>query len=171
MKHKYERVYVCWQRVYTHCARQLKRLDSVYRSPIYNYFSETLNGVTSIRAYGCEERFIQQNHRLIDQSQSVWYTVFTSNRWRHNVWYTVFTSKRWGKSVWHTFFTSNRWRHSVWCTVFKSNKWRSQCLGNCLHVKQVTSQYKLYIVFTLIRWRCTMQNNKLVVLIQHVIAS
>ena len=39
-------------------SRQLKRLDGVTRSPIYANFSETLNGVSTIRAFKKEANFI-----------------------------------------------------------------------------------------------------------------
>ena len=68
------------QRAYAQTARQLKRFDSIKRSPVFNLFSETLSGVTSIRAYGCQERFIRQNDHHLDESQRIWYMVFTANR-------------------------------------------------------------------------------------------
>ena len=38
-------------------SRQLQRLTSVTRSPLYNLFAETINGTTSIRAYGVVQTF------------------------------------------------------------------------------------------------------------------
>lgn len=69
-----------FQRLYTATARQLKRIDSVRRSPIYANFSETLNGVSSICAYRQQDRFIHKADELLDNSQKVWFAVFTSNR-------------------------------------------------------------------------------------------
>jgi len=68
------------QRVYVACARQIKRLDSVSKSPIYAFFSETLNGTSSIRAYRQQRRFISHSDMLLDNSQRVWFEAFTSNR-------------------------------------------------------------------------------------------
>jgi hypothetical protein len=38
-------------------SRQLTRLDSISRSPVYAQFSETLSGVAVIRAYGRQRHF------------------------------------------------------------------------------------------------------------------
>ena len=46
-------IYFFVQRYYVATAREIRRLDSVSRSPIFAHFSETLNGVTTIR---CETR-------------------------------------------------------------------------------------------------------------------
>jgi len=69
-----------FQRVYVACARQIKRLDSKTKSPIYAFFSETLNGTSSIRAYGQQHRFISHSDTLLDNSQRVWFEAFSSNR-------------------------------------------------------------------------------------------
>jgi ABC-type multidrug transport system fused ATPase/permease subunit len=51
-------VYWVAMQYYRNTSRELQRLDSISRSPIYTHFSETLNGVDTVRAYRVTERFI-----------------------------------------------------------------------------------------------------------------
>eukprot|EP01044_Picomonas_judraskeda_P012486 COSAG03_NODE_1790_length_3519_cov_4.091813_2_plen_88_part_00 len=44
-------VYGTMQKYFVIASRELKRLDNVSKSPIYAHFSETLNGITTIRCY------------------------------------------------------------------------------------------------------------------------
>ncbi|ESN92614.1 hypothetical protein HELRODRAFT_95925 [Helobdella robusta] len=74
-------IFSALQRVYVACGRQIKRLDSIRKSPMYANFSETLSGSTTIRAYRHQDRFVSQSDFLLDESQRVWFQVFSSNRW------------------------------------------------------------------------------------------
>jgi ABC-type multidrug transport system fused ATPase/permease subunit len=73
--------YVFLQRFYVATARQLKRLDSVTRSPIYAHFGETVTGVATIRAYDRVGDFIQQNEDRVDSNQRAYYPNIAANRW------------------------------------------------------------------------------------------
>jgi ABC-type multidrug transport system fused ATPase/permease subunit len=44
---------------------ELQRLTSISRSPIYSHFSETLSGLSSVRALNATELFCQQNRVLV----------------------------------------------------------------------------------------------------------
>jgi len=54
------------QRRYMKVNREAVRLESISKSPIVSYFSESLNGLTSVRAYNEEQRFAQKFHDLQD---------------------------------------------------------------------------------------------------------
>lgn len=66
---------------YLTSSRELKRLDSVTRSPIFQLFGETLNGITTIRAYGDQRRFIRENLAKIDKNHRPYYYLWMANRW------------------------------------------------------------------------------------------
>ncbi|XP_015722689.1 canalicular multispecific organic anion transporter 1 isoform X1 [Coturnix japonica] len=68
-------------RFYISTSRQLRRLDSVTRSPIYSHFGETVSGLSVIRAYGHQQRFLQHNEKTMDINQKSVYSWIISNRW------------------------------------------------------------------------------------------
>ena len=69
------------QKLYIKTSRQLKRLFSVNRSPIFSHLGETLNGISSIRAYGCQEEFIIENEEKIETMQISKFHEIQSNSW------------------------------------------------------------------------------------------
>ncbi|KAG8192593.1 hypothetical protein JTE90_015226 [Oedothorax gibbosus] len=73
-------IYFFIQRFYLSTSRQLKRLESITRSPIYSHFSETLSGSSTIRAYKAEEIFCSQSSSYIDNNQICYYPSIVSNR-------------------------------------------------------------------------------------------
>ncbi|KAG5195942.1 ATP-binding cassette sub-family C member 2 [Ovis aries] len=74
-------IYVSVQVFYVATSRQLRRLDSVTRSPIYSHFSETVSGLSVIRAFEHQQRFLKQSEAAIDNNQKCVFSWITSNRW------------------------------------------------------------------------------------------
>ena len=66
---------------YIRSSRDLKRLETVQRSPLYQLLGETLNGVVTIRAYGDERRFVEDNFRRIDTHNRPFIYLWATNRW------------------------------------------------------------------------------------------
>lgn len=89
-------VYFFIQRYYIPTARELQRIESITRSPIYSKFGEALNGVPTIRAYRKEQH----------------YTLVSTRRGRGTGRWDVW-------EVWEACFTMGRTARSSttnWCT-------------------------------------------------------
>uniref|UniRef100_A0A4Y0ASG4 ABC-type glutathione-S-conjugate transporter n=2 Tax=Anopheles funestus TaxID=62324 RepID=A0A4Y0ASG4_ANOFN len=74
-------LYYAVQRFYVATSRQLKRLESVSRSPIYSHFGETIQGVQTIRAYSVQDRFITESDEKVDSNQLCYCPSIIANRW------------------------------------------------------------------------------------------
>lgn len=74
-------VYYFVQKFYVSTSRQLKRLESVTRSPIYSHFSESIGGQSTIRAYSEERRFTVESETKVDHNQAISYMSICANRW------------------------------------------------------------------------------------------
>ncbi|XP_052851268.1 multidrug resistance-associated protein 1 isoform X7 [Drosophila gunungcola] len=74
-------LYYFAQRFYVATSRQLMRLESVSRSPIYSHFSETVTGASTIRAYNVGNRFIDESDAKVDENQVCKYPSVIANRW------------------------------------------------------------------------------------------
>ncbi|WEW60177.1 hypothetical protein PRK78_005662 [Emydomyces testavorans] len=69
------------QNVYLRTSRQLRHMDLEAKSPIYSHFLETLNGLSTIRAFGWQQSLKNINIRLLDASQKPYYLLFSAQRW------------------------------------------------------------------------------------------
>lgn len=73
--------YVVFVKFYLPMARQMRRTESIRRSPIYNHFSETITGTSVIRAYQCADRFVQESRKRLDDNMKFYYASNTGSRW------------------------------------------------------------------------------------------
>jgi ABC-type multidrug transport system fused ATPase/permease subunit len=74
-------VYLAIGRFYIRSSRGFKRLESIHRSLIVQHLCETLTGITTIRAYGDENRFITNNLKLIDTCNRPFIYLWATNIW------------------------------------------------------------------------------------------
>ncbi|KAF9985753.1 hypothetical protein BGZ65_010009, partial [Modicella reniformis] len=74
-------IYSLLQRYFLATSLELRRLNSVSRSPIFAHFQETIGGVSTIRVYRQQARFIQGNEDRLDQNLRAFYPGIAGNRW------------------------------------------------------------------------------------------
>lgn len=74
-------LYYRYTLLYLRAGRSVRRLEATLRSPIYSGFSEVLDGVISVRAFGVEERFFKTLCDQVDKTQSASYYYWMMNRW------------------------------------------------------------------------------------------
>ncbi|KAL8170790.1 hypothetical protein V2J09_022594 [Rumex salicifolius] len=75
-------IVICYLQLYYRCtSRELRRLDSVSRSPIYASFTETLDGASTIRAFQSEELFFLKFTELVTVYQRTSFSELTASLW------------------------------------------------------------------------------------------
>ncbi|RCN46030.1 hypothetical protein ANCCAN_07977 [Ancylostoma caninum] len=92
-------IYFMFLRFYVSTSRQLKRLESASRSPIYSHFQvgsilthrgsqnhnhplqESIQGASSIRAYKLVDDFVRESERRLDENLATYYPSIVANRW------------------------------------------------------------------------------------------
>jgi len=74
-------VYLKIQHLFRLTSREVKRLESISRSPVYAHFSESLSGVSVIRAFQRETVFLRESVRRFEGNQRAFYTMISINRW------------------------------------------------------------------------------------------
>ncbi|GFR29928.1 multidrug resistance-associated protein 1 [Trichonephila clavata] len=74
-------LYYFLQKFYIPTSRQLKRLESTTRSPVYSHFSETVTGASSIRAYEASNIFMTHSNNLVDINHESYYPSLGASRW------------------------------------------------------------------------------------------
>lgn len=66
---------------YQTTAREVKRLDSITRSPVYAQLGEALNGLATIRAYKAQERMAQFHAKAVNTNTRFILINMSANRW------------------------------------------------------------------------------------------
>ena len=76
-------VYLGAMNYFRNVTRELKRLDAISRSPIYSHFSETLGGLSVIRAFGREAGFARANEAKVGMAFGLVDSSLTFLYFRH----------------------------------------------------------------------------------------
>ncbi|XP_052058941.1 ATP-binding cassette sub-family C member 5-like [Mytilus californianus] len=73
--------FVLLSKLFTACISQLKRLDSVTKSPMISHVQASVQGISTIHAYGKSNEFVDKFHNLIDTNTVPYFLFVSSNRW------------------------------------------------------------------------------------------
>ncbi|XP_046973503.1 ATP-binding cassette sub-family C member 4-like isoform X1 [Vanessa cardui] len=65
---------------YIASSRSIKRLEGVTRSPVFSHLNASLQGITTIRAFGAQEALIREFDNHQDLHSSAWYLFIASSR-------------------------------------------------------------------------------------------
>lgn len=74
-------LYYVLQRDYRRPAREIKRFDSVARSPRYAHFKESLQGLVVLRSFNKSSWFMRNFYDKLAHSQRMFYSHYLVNRW------------------------------------------------------------------------------------------
>ncbi|CAG8597400.1 8879_t:CDS:10, partial [Ambispora leptoticha] len=74
-------LYIIIGGMYINVSRELKRLQSIKRTPVVSWFCDTVGGITTIRAFNAERRFVKEFIEKLNESNRTTYLLHMSNRW------------------------------------------------------------------------------------------
>ncbi|KAM4537947.1 ATP-binding cassette sub-family C member 4-like isoform 2-T2 [Fundulus diaphanus] len=69
------------RRYYLHTSRDIKRLESTTRSPVFSLLSSSLQGLWTIRAFRAEERLKRTFDSCQDKHTEAWFLFLMTSRW------------------------------------------------------------------------------------------
>lgn len=73
--------YVSEQKFFTITYRELKRLDSVNRSPIYALLGESVDGVSVIRSFSAQDSLFHRLVRMLNTQQHAYFLTCSAQSW------------------------------------------------------------------------------------------
>uniref|UniRef100_A0A8C8S3K0 Multidrug resistance-associated protein 4 n=1 Tax=Pelusios castaneus TaxID=367368 RepID=A0A8C8S3K0_9SAUR len=74
-------IFIFLRRYFLDTARDIKRLESTTRSPVFSHLSSSLQGLWTIRAFKGEQRFQELFDAHQDLHSEAWFLFLTTSRW------------------------------------------------------------------------------------------
>ncbi|KAK4005312.1 hypothetical protein OUZ56_007029 [Daphnia magna] len=74
-------IFALYSRVFRRGLRDLTRLEHVSRSPIYSHVDASINGLSTVHAFGKQRQFISKYMILQDENSSAYFLLNCSHRW------------------------------------------------------------------------------------------
>ncbi|KAG7527800.1 hypothetical protein FFLO_06590 [Filobasidium floriforme] len=74
-------VYILVGKFFNRSSREIKRLESLQESLIYSSFGEQLDGLSTIRAHGMQDQFLQRLRLAVDHHMRTEYLIVAARQW------------------------------------------------------------------------------------------
>ncbi|KAJ2784706.1 hypothetical protein GGI15_002181 [Coemansia interrupta] len=74
-------VYRHIQHMYSASSREISRIVSSTRSPVYSHIQETISGAASIRAFAHQQRYVADNELFMENNVQASYINYCTKRW------------------------------------------------------------------------------------------
>uniref|UniRef100_H2YL86 ATP-binding cassette, sub-family C (CFTR/MRP), member 4 n=1 Tax=Ciona savignyi TaxID=51511 RepID=H2YL86_CIOSA len=75
-------IYFIWLRqYYIRTSRDIKRMEGASRSPVFTHLSNTIQGLSTVRAFNMQDKFEEEFHCKQDLHSSAWFLFITGSRW------------------------------------------------------------------------------------------
>lgn len=74
-------LYISLNIFFRYSVRELKRLDNISRSPVFSHISASVQGLSTLHAYGKTEEFSEIFEALLDKNTLPFFMYYSSFRW------------------------------------------------------------------------------------------
>jgi ABC-type multidrug transport system fused ATPase/permease subunit len=74
-------LYILLTSFFRRSARELKRLDNISRSPVFSHLSASVQGLSTLHAYGKTGEFVEIFETLLDKNTLAFFMYYMSFRW------------------------------------------------------------------------------------------
>ncbi|XP_078483709.1 ATP-binding cassette sub-family C member 4 [Ciona intestinalis] len=75
-------IYFIWLRqYYIKTSRDIKRMEGASRSPVFTHVSNTIQGLSTVRAFNMQDKFEEEFNNRQDLHSSAWFLFITGSRW------------------------------------------------------------------------------------------
>uniref|UniRef100_A0A8C4YYG5 Multidrug resistance-associated protein 4-like n=1 Tax=Gadus morhua TaxID=8049 RepID=A0A8C4YYG5_GADMO len=74
-------IFLFLRRYFLRTSRDIKRLESTTRSPVFSHLSSSLQGLATIRAFRAQHRFQEMFDACQDLHTEAWFLFLTTSRW------------------------------------------------------------------------------------------
>ncbi|KAK0404544.1 hypothetical protein QR680_017501 [Steinernema hermaphroditum] len=74
-------LFFCLRMLYLSTSREVKRIESTSRSPLYSHISAVMHGLVTVRAFSNQNKVLEDYHRYQNINVAAFYATLTTSRW------------------------------------------------------------------------------------------